>query len=88
MLNIFYNIIESLLKSTFTIEYKKKMQMFFFNIDFNRYPAWDSKSNTTQCLFYLHVSVLGGQPNHGWQFCFPLLLHAGGSDCRLYDGFD
>ena len=32
--------------------------------------------------------MLGGQPNHGWQLCFPLKLHAGGSDFRLYDGSD
>ena len=32
--------------------------------------------------------MLGNQPNHGWQLCFPLELHAGGSDFRLYDGFD
>ena len=32
--------------------------------------------------------MLGGQPNHGWQRCFPLSLHAGGSDFRLYDGSD
>ena len=32
--------------------------------------------------------MLGGQPNHAWQLCFPLLLHAGGSDFRLYDGSD
>ena len=32
--------------------------------------------------------MLGGQPNHGCQVCFPLLLHAGGSDLRLYDGSD
>ena len=32
--------------------------------------------------------MLGGQPNHGWQLCFPLLLHAGGSDSRLFDGSD
>ena len=30
--------------------------------------------------------MLGGQPNHSWQLCFPLLLHARGSDFRLYDG--
>ena len=24
--------------------------------------------------------------NHGWQLCFPLWLHAGGSDFTLYDG--
>ena len=30
--------------------------------------------------------MLGGQPNHGWQLCFPLLLYAVGSDFRLYDG--
>ena len=29
--------------------------------------------------------MLGGQPNHIWQLCFPHLLHAGGSDLRLYD---
>ena len=28
----------------------------------------------------------GGQPNHGWQLCFPLKLRADGSDFRLYDG--
>ena len=28
----------------------------------------------------------GGQPNHGWQLCFPLLLHDSCSDFRLYDG--
>ena len=32
--------------------------------------------------------MLGGQPNHGWQLCFPLRLHASGSDFRLYDGSD
>ena len=32
--------------------------------------------------------MFGGQPNQGWQLCFPLLLHAGGSDFRLYDGSD
>ena len=32
--------------------------------------------------------MLGSQPNHGWQLCFPLLLHTGGSDFRLYDGSD
>ena len=32
----------------------------------------------------LQQTALGGQPNHG----FPLLLHAGGSDFRHYDGFD
>ena len=32
--------------------------------------------------------MLGGQPNHGWQLSFPLLLHAGGSNFRLYDGSD
>ena len=32
--------------------------------------------------------MLGSQPNHGWQLCFPLLLHAGGLDFRLYDGSD
>ena len=30
--------------------------------------------------------MLGGQPNHGWQLCFPLYLNGGGSDFRLYDG--
>ena len=29
-----------------------------------------------------------GQPNLGWQPCFPLKLHADGSDFRLYDGTD
>ena len=32
--------------------------------------------------------MLGGKPNHGWQLCFRLYLHAGGSDFRLYDGSD
>ena len=32
--------------------------------------------------------MLGGQPNHGWQLCFPLLLHASGLDFKLYDGSD
>ena len=32
--------------------------------------------------------MLGGQPNYGWQLCFPLSLHARGSDFRLYDGSD
>ena len=32
--------------------------------------------------------MLGGQPNHGWQLCCPLYLHAGGSDIRLYDSSD
>ena len=30
--------------------------------------------------------MLGSQPNHGCQLCFPLLLHAGRLDLRLYDG--
>ena len=30
--------------------------------------------------------MLGGQPNHIWQLCFPLSLR--GSDFRLYDGSD
>ena len=30
--------------------------------------------------------MLGGQPNHGWLFCFSLKLHAGRSDFRIYDG--
>ena len=29
-----------------------------------------------------------GQPNLGWQLCFPLKLHACGSDFGLYDGTD
>ena len=32
--------------------------------------------------------MLGGQTNHGWQLLFPLQVHAGGSDSRLYDGSD
>ena len=32
--------------------------------------------------------MLGGQPNHGGQLCFPLKLHVGGSDFRLYDSSD
>ena len=32
--------------------------------------------------------MLGGQPNHGWQLCFPLQFDAGGSDLRFYDGSD
>ena len=32
--------------------------------------------------------MLGSQLNYGWQLYFPLLLHAGGSDFRLYDGSD
>ena len=32
--------------------------------------------------------MLSGHPNHCWQLCFPLELHAGGSDFRLYDGSD
>ena len=32
--------------------------------------------------------MLGSKPNHGWQLCFPLKLHARGSDFRLYDGSD
>ena len=30
--------------------------------------------------------MLGGQLDHGWQLCFHLEFHAGGSDFRLYDG--
>ena len=30
----------------------------------------------------------GGQPNQGWRLGFPLWLHSGGSDFRLYDGSD
>ena len=33
---------------------------------------------------YATDCMLGGQPNHARQLCFPLKLHAGGSDCRLY----
>ena len=32
--------------------------------------------------------MLGCQPNHGWQLFFPLKLHTGGSDFRLYDGLE
>ena len=32
--------------------------------------------------------MLGSQPTHGWQLCFPLELHASGSDFRLYGGSD
>ena len=32
--------------------------------------------------------MLGGQPNHGWQLCFPPKLRASGLDFRLYDGSD
>ena len=32
--------------------------------------------------------MLVGLPNQGWQLCFPLLLHASGSDFRLYNGSD
>ena len=32
--------------------------------------------------------MLGGQPDHCWQLCFPFKLHAGGLDFRLYDGSD
>ena len=32
--------------------------------------------------------MLGSQPNHGWQLCFPLQLHAGRSDFRLFEGSD
>ena len=30
--------------------------------------------------------MLGGRPGHGWQLCFPLWLHAGGSDFGLCGG--
>ena len=39
-------------------------------------------------LMYCTDCMLGDQPNHGWKLCFPLKLHAGGSDFRLYDGSD
>ena len=29
--------------------------------------------------------MIGDQPYEAWQLCFPLYLHAGGSDFRLYD---
>ena len=32
--------------------------------------------------------MLGGQPNHGLQLYFPLKLHTGGLDLRLYDSSD
>ena len=32
--------------------------------------------------------MLGGQPGNGWHLSLSLQLHAGGSDFRLYDGFD
>ena len=28
--------------------------------------------------------MLDGQPNHDWQLCIPLKLHAGGLDFRLF----
>ena len=37
--------------------------------------------------FQSSFCMLGGQYNHDWQLCFPLLLHADGSDFRLYDFF-
>ena len=46
-------------------------------------------SRVTQYFVFLSRTggcMLGGQPNHGWQVCFPLQLHVGGSDFRLYDG--
>ena len=38
--------------------------------------------------YNINVLQQTGQPNHGWQLCFPLLLHTDGSDFRLYDGSD
>ena len=32
--------------------------------------------------------MLDGQPNHDWQYYFPLKLHVSGPDFRLYDGSD
>ena len=32
--------------------------------------------------------MLGGRPGRGWRLCFPLWLHAGGSDFRLCGGSD
>ena len=32
--------------------------------------------------------MLDNQPNHGWQLCFLLLMHASGSDFSLFDGSD
>ena len=32
--------------------------------------------------------MLSGQPNNSWQLCFPLKMHARGSEFRLYDGSD
>ena len=32
--------------------------------------------------------MLGCQPNHGWQLCFPLYVHAVGSGFRLYGRTD
>ena len=32
--------------------------------------------------------MLGGQTNHGLQFCFSLSLHASGSDFRFYGSSD
>ena len=32
--------------------------------------------------------MLVGKPNHGYQFCLSLKLHASGSDFRHYDGSD
>ena len=39
-------------------------------------------------LMYATDCILGGRPNHVWQLYFPLLLHAGGLDFKLYDGSD
>ena len=36
-------------------------------------------------FFILRNSVIC-QPNHSWQLSFPVKLHAGRSDLRLYDG--
>ena len=32
--------------------------------------------------------LFDGQHNHSWQLCYPLNMHDGGMDLRLYDGLD
>ena len=46
-------------------------------VDMGRKATKTNKQNK-QCI--ATDCMLGGQPNHGWQLCFPLLMHTGGSD--------
>ena len=60
---------------------------FYGDLVYKLKKMFGSNNFSTQFIKIIDC-MFGGQPNHGWQLCFPLLLHAGGSDFRLYEGSD